>query len=108
MVFLESKRVHKYSAKVALDSANMLFRAKDYTAALVQYRRSAELAPNEIAPLLGIMMVADITQDAKLAAETRPRIRKLSPAVADSSPAMSHSKIIDAHPPTGERKAPST
>lgn len=87
------------AAKVALDSGNLLFRAKAYDLALEQYRRSADLAPSEIAPLLGIMMVADVTKDSKLAEATRPRIRKLSPAVADSSPAMSHSKIIEGHPP---------
>ncbi len=86
-------------AKIALDSGNLLFRAKAYDQALEQYRRSADLAPAEIAPLLGIMMVADVTKDSKLADATRPRIHKLSPAVADSSPAMSHSKIIEGHPP---------
>jgi hypothetical protein len=86
-------------AKLALDSGNLLFRAKASDLALEQYRRSADLAPRELAPLLGIMMVADVTKDSKLAEATRPRIRKLDPAVADSSPAMSHSKIIEGHPP---------
>ncbi|MGK2963632.1 MAG: hypothetical protein ACSLFK_16050 [Gemmatimonadaceae bacterium] len=87
------------AAKLALDSGNLLFRAKAYALALEQYRRSADLAPSEIAPLLGIMMVAEVTKDSELAEATRPRIRKLNPAVADSSAAMSHSKIIEAHPP---------
>jgi hypothetical protein len=85
-------------AKRSLDSGNVLFRAKAYDGALAQYSRSAELAPSEIAPLLGIMMVADVKKDAKLADATRARIRKLDPTVADSSSAMSHSKIIEAHP----------
>ena len=85
-------------ARVALDSANALFRAKSYDAALAQYNRAAELAPTELAPLLGVMMVADITSDAKLAEETRPRIRKLDPTYSDSA-AESHSKIIKSHPP---------
>jgi len=87
------------AAKVALDSGNLLFRAKAYEMALAQYRRAADLAPEEIAPLLGIMMVAEVTKDAKLAEATRPRIRRLNPGVADSSPAMSHSKIMEGHPP---------
>ncbi len=47
---------------MALDSGNMLFRAKAYDRALVQYRRSARLAPTELAPLLGILMVAEATK----------------------------------------------
>jgi hypothetical protein len=87
------------NAKVALDSANVLFRAKSYTEALAQYRRSAELAPGEISPLLGIMMVADVTNDSSLARATVPRIRKLDPSYADSAPG-SHARIMKAHPPT--------
>jgi hypothetical protein len=85
-------------AKIALDSGNMLFRAKAYGRALSQYQRAAQLAPNELAPLLGIMMVADVTKDSKLSEQTLPRIRRLDPAVADSSMRMPHSKIIEGHP----------
>ena len=87
-------------AKVALDSANLLFRAKSYDQALTQYRRSAELAPGEISPLLGIMMVADVTNDSSLARATVPRIRKLDPSYADSAPG-SHARIMKAHPSAG-------
>src|SRR5215207_1943881 len=62
-------------AKLALDSGNKLFRAKAYDGALAQYSRSAQLAPTELTPLLGIMMVADVTKDSKLAEATLPRIR---------------------------------
>ena len=86
-------------AKVALDRANVLFRAKSYGQALAQYRRSAELAPGEISPLLGIMMVADVTNDSSLARATVPRIRKLDPSYADSAPG-SHARIMKAHPRT--------
>lgn len=86
-------------AKLALDSGNALFRVKAYDQALSQYSRSAELAPKELAPLLGIMMVADVTNDAKLAGATLPRIRKIDPSMADSSTITSHSKMIKAHPP---------
>ena len=93
-------------AKLALDSGNRLFRAKVYDEALAQYQRSAVLAPTALAPLLGIMMVADVTKDAKLTEATLPRIRKLNPALADSSTAMSHSKMIEAHPRTGTSAPP--
>lgn len=93
-------------ARVALDSGNALFRVKAYDQALVQYKRSAELAPNEAAPLLGMMMVADVTNDSKLAEATLPRIRKLNPSLADSAVILPHSKMMQAHPTAG--KPPST
>ena len=85
-------------ARIAIDSGNMLFRLKAYDKALVQYSRSADLAPNEVAPLLGILMVADVTKDSKLSAATLPRIRKLDPTMGDSSAVSSHSKVMQAHP----------
>jgi hypothetical protein len=91
-------------AKTALDSGNVLFRAKAYDRALVQYRRSARLAPTQLAPLLGILMVTDVTKNAKLADSTLSRIRELNPAAADSAAAMSHAEILDAH--SRARKAP--
>lgn len=91
-------------ARTALDSGNILFRAKAYDRALVQYRRSAQLAPTEPAPLLGILMVADVTKNAKLADSTLARIRALNPGAADSSAAMSQAEILDIH--SGARKAP--
>jgi hypothetical protein len=91
-------------AKTALDSGNILFRAKAYDRALAQYRRSARLAPTELAPLLGILMVTDVTKNAKLADSTRSRMRELNPAAADSSAAKSHAEILEAH--SRARKAP--
>jgi len=91
-------------AKTALDSGNLLFRAKAYDRALVQYRRSATLAPTALAPLFGILMVTDVTKDARLADSTRSRMRALDPAAADSSAAMSHAEIVHVHSHT--RKAP--
>jgi hypothetical protein len=85
-------------AKTALDSGNMLFRAKAYERALAQYRLSARLDPTELAPLLGILMVADATKNAKLADSTVSRMRELNPAVGDSAAAMSHAEILRAHP----------
>jgi len=91
-------------AKTALDSGNILFRAKAYDRALAQYRRSARLAPTELAPLFGILMVTDVTKNARLADTTRARMRELNPAAADSSAAMSHAEILDAH--SRAKKAP--
>ena len=84
-------------AKAALDSGNILFRAKAYDRALTQYRRSARLAPTELAPLLGILMVTEVTKNAKLADSTLSRMRELNPGAADSSAARSHAEILDAH-----------
>lgn len=87
-------------AKTALDSGNTLFRAKAYDGALGQYRLSARLAPNELAPLLGILMVADATKDTRLGDSTLRRMRALDPAAADSATARSHADIIEGHPRT--------
>ena len=91
-------------AKTALDSGNILFRAKAYDRALVQYRRSAELGPTESAPLLGILMVADVTKNTKLADSTLARMRVLNPGAADSSAAASQAEILNIH--SGAKKAP--
>jgi hypothetical protein len=91
-------------AKAALDSGNLLFRAKDFDRALAQYRRSARLAPTELAPLLGILMVTDVTKNAKLADSTLLRLHELNPRAADSSASMSHADILKAH--SRARKAP--
>jgi hypothetical protein len=91
-------------AVTALDSGNILYRAKAYDRALLQYRRSAQLAPTESAPLLGILMVADVTKNAKLADSTLARMRALNPGGADSSAAMSQAEILQFH--SGIKKAP--
>ena len=87
-------------ARVALDSANVLFRKKAYNPALAQYERAAKLAPHELAPLLGVMMVADAINDRQLATMTLARIRKIDPSAADSALVMPHSKVIESHPRT--------
>ena len=89
------------AAKSALDSGNTLFRAKAYERALAQYRRSAKLAPTELAPLFGILMVTDVTKDTKLADSTRARMRELNPALTDSSFGTSHAEIVGVHPRSG-------
>ncbi|CAN5335370.1 hypothetical protein BH23GEM2_BH23GEM2_06400 [soil metagenome] len=84
-------------AKVALDSANNLFRAREYELALAQYRRSAQLVPNDVTPLLGVLMVAEATSDSQLAETTMSRIRQLNPSVADTSVVPDHSQLVDLH-----------
>lgn len=74
------------------------FRARSYDAALAEYDGAAKLVPNELASLLGVMMVADVTNNTKLAEETRPRIRKLDQGYPDSA-ADSHARVIRSHPP---------
>jgi len=86
------------AAKVALDSGNALFRAKAYEGALAQYQRASELAPSETAPILGILMVADVTRNAKLSESTLARLRKLDPSLADSSAVTPHSQMMRQHP----------
>ena len=83
-------------AKVALDSANVLFRARAYDLALAQYRRSAELVPDDITPLMGVLMVAQATNDSRLADSTMARIRAIDPASADSS-ALEHAEMVESH-----------
>lgn len=82
-------------AKVALDSANILFRARAYDQALAQYRRSAQLAPAELTPLLGILMVAEATNDTALVRSTTARVRELDPG-ADTT-LTGHGELVDLH-----------
>lgn len=83
-------------AKVALDSGNVLFRAKAYDLALAQYRRSAQLIPNDPTPIFGILMVGQATNNTRLTDSARARIRELNPSLADST-ATGHEQIIDRH-----------
>lgn len=83
-------------AKVALDSGNVLFRAKAYDLALAQYRRSAQLAPGDATPVFGVLMVGEATGNSRLADSARARIRELNPSLADST-AKGHAEMIDRH-----------
>lgn len=83
-------------AKVALDSGNILFRARSYDLALEQYRRSAALIPNDVTPLMGVLMVAQATNDSRLADSTTARIRAIDPSSADSS-ALEHAEMVESH-----------
>ena len=63
-------------ARVALDSANALFKAKRYQNALEKYRLAARLAPDEKAPLIGILMVATAVDDKRLADSVEAVLRR--------------------------------
>jgi hypothetical protein len=93
-------------AKAALDSGNILFRARAYDRALERYRRSSQLAPSELAPLLGILMVADVTKDTELRKKTMPLVRALNPAAQDTAAAVSHGEMFRSHPPIGRDSTP--
>lgn len=54
-------------ARTALDNGNQLFRAKQYTLALEQYRLAVKYAPDHGAPYYGVYMAADKLGDKKLA-----------------------------------------
>jgi hypothetical protein len=62
------------AARVALDSGNLEFRAGRYDAALVQYRRAANVLPEDSAPLYGIYMVAKKVGNAPLADSVSAKI----------------------------------
>lgn len=96
-------------AKVALDSGNALYKAKAYQLALDQYRRAADLAPGEEAPLFGMLMVASSTSDARLADSVTALMRALrrkisSITITDSVLAGVHSGVLPpSHPPLPPR-----
>ncbi|HUF30170.1 MAG TPA: hypothetical protein VMM77_05855 [Gemmatimonadaceae bacterium] len=96
-------------AKAALDSGNALYKAKAFPLALNQYRRAADLAPSEEAPLFGMLMVASSTGDAGLADSVTALMRALRPQPssdtrADSVLAGVHSGVLPpSHPPLPPR-----
>lgn len=63
------------ASKVALDSGNVLFRAKLYEAALAQYRVASKGSPGHAAPLFGMYMVARATNNPKMADSVLAEIR---------------------------------
>ena len=83
------------AAKAALDSGNTLYKAKAYSAALAQYRRASTLAPTEEAPLVGMMMVANVTSNATLADSINARLRTLNGSLAGDS--LSAEELKDIH-----------
>lgn len=90
------------NAQAAIDSGNALYTAKDYAAALVQYRRAAALAPGHEAPLFGILMVANATNDRTLAdsAGSVMRTRQGGGGGTDPNLLDVHKRALpDSHPP---------
>ena len=97
-------------AKVVLDSGNILYKAKAYALALAQYRRAAMLAPDEEAPLFGVLMVANVTKNPRLADSATARIRELNASATGTSGALSaaelrdiHARVIPAPPPPAKK-----
>lgn len=75
-----------------LDSANIMFRAKNYAAALAGYRRAAAVAPEDIAPWFGVYMVAAATKDKPLAesAMKEMKARGGAPGEGDTTTLKAH------------------
>jgi len=84
-------------AKVALDSGNKLYTAKAYPLALAQYRRAATLAPDEEAPLFGMLMVANVTNDTRLADSVTTLLRARNGPATGRSSTLSGSELTDIH-----------
>jgi hypothetical protein len=100
-------------AKVALDSGNVLYRAKAYDLALAQYRRAADLAPAEEAPLFGMLMIATATKDTQLEDSATALISALSPTEAGKAGAGAelldvHRRAANPHPWLADSTADST
>lgn len=95
-------------AKVALDSGNTLYSAKSYALALAQYRRAASLAPSAEAPLFGMLMVATVTKDSRLADSATAQLRALNGSAAGAG--VTDSALADVHagvtmpPPSGVKQ----
>lgn len=81
------------AAKVALDSGNKLYTAKAYPLALAQYRRAATLAGDQPAPLFGMLMVANVTKDTRLADSVTTLMRALNGPLADSGLTVPHGGV---------------
>ena len=81
--------------RLVLDSANRLYRAKDYKGALAGYRRAAAIAPMDIAPWFGVYMVGAVTQDKALGEEASREMtaRGGAPGEADSMAVKAHQVV---------------
>jgi hypothetical protein len=78
--------------RLVLDSANTMFRAKNYAAALEGYRRAAAVAPDDIAPWFGVYMVAAATKDKALGetASAEMKARGGAPSEGDTATLKAH------------------
>jgi len=84
-------------ALAALDSGNVLFRAKAYDQALAQYRTAAGLAQDESVPLFGMLMVANATSNKRLADSVSARLRALEPGGAGGAGGLADTEMADIH-----------
>jgi hypothetical protein len=83
--------------KAALDSGNVLFRHKEYDAALAQYRTASALAPQHAAPLFGIYMVARATNNSVMADSALEGIRLRNGPMAVGPHTFGDSSMQRAH-----------
>ena len=84
-------------AKAALDSGNVLYKAKAYTSALAQYRRASTLAPEQEAPLIGMLMVANVTSDARLADSVTAKLRTMNSSLFVGTDSLSADQLNEIH-----------
>jgi hypothetical protein len=92
------------AAQTALDSGNVLYRKKAFTAALARYREAATLAPQHAAPLFGIYMVARAISDTAMADSALAGIRKRNGPLPSNPHAFSDSMARKA--PAGTQNLP--
>lgn len=84
-------------AKVALDSGNVLYKAKAYAPALAQYRRAAALAAEQEAPLIGMLMVANVTGNARLADSVTTKLRAMNSSLFVGTDSLSSDRLNEIH-----------
>jgi hypothetical protein len=91
------------AARVALDSGNVAFKAKNYAEALRLYRVAANAVPEHAAPWFGVYMVAKATGNAALGDSAMKEVQKRTPA----PPGAIDSAMRGLHP-AAVKKAPAT
>lgn len=84
-------------AKAALDSGNVLYKAKAYTSALAQYQRASTLAPEQEAPLIGMLMVANVTSNARLADSVTAKLRTMNSSLFVGTDSLSAEQLNEIH-----------
>jgi alkanesulfonate monooxygenase SsuD/methylene tetrahydromethanopterin reductase-like flavin-dependent oxidoreductase (luciferase family) len=60
-----------------VDSGNVLYRARRYPEALVQYRRTVERSPDDVTGYFGVYMVAVATNDHALADSALVKLKSM-------------------------------
>lgn len=92
-------------AKLALDSGNVLFRAKNFSGALALYRSAASLSPTHPAPWFGMYMVGQATHNAKLADSAMVEMQARTVAPPPSPHGFSDSALKALQPPSARSGA---